>query len=223
MARGTWGGTLDPNIFHVNIRFLRSGQHCQTGFKVRDAVTNDNTAQEVAEAVDAAILSSFRGLLLTNEQVEGIDVRRLGSEEGGWVPKTYAEGSGGLDVSSAGNGTPAFIAANLALKSEIRKRYGQGRMFLPMSHDGWMDGNFMNSTGVSNFAAFLTAMTSNFTGSTTTHDLILVNAHPAIPEHLAVGQPGYRAAVPASWYDVVSLRLSTTITFLRTRKYGVGL
>jgi hypothetical protein len=222
MARGTWGGTLDPNIFRATIRFTRAGQHCQTSFKLRDAVTNDNTAQEVADAVNTALTASFRGILLTTDLIEGIDVLRLGSEEGGWHPLGAGVAEGQLDVSSAGQGTPAFVSANLALKSEVRKRYGQGRMFLPLVHDGWIDGNLMNATGISNYNAFLTAMTSNFTGDPVTHDLILVNAHPLLPAHLAPGQPGYRAEIPASWYDVVSLRLNTTVTMLRSRKLGVG-
>lgn len=222
MARGTWGGALDPNIFRVTFRFTNRSQHCQTSFKVRDAVTNDNSAQEVADSVATAVSSNFRNLLLTSDTLDGIDVIRLGSEEGGWHPFTPAEGQGGLDISSAGNGTPAFVAANLSLKSEIRKRYGQGRMFLPMVHDGWMDGNLLNNTGVTNINTFIAALTSNYTGDPVTHDLILVNAHPALPEHLSPGQPGHRAAIPASWYDVVSLRLNTTVTMLRSRKLGNG-
>lgn len=222
MARGTWGGLTDPNIFRVTFRFTNRGQHCQTSFKLRDVAVQDNTAQEVADSVATNISGNFRNLLLTSDTLDGIDVLRIGTEEGGWHPFTPAEGQGGLDIASAGNGTPAFVAANLALKSEIRKRYGQGRMFLPMVHDGWMDGNLLNNTGVTNINTFIAALTTNYTGDPVTHDLILINAHPALPEHLSAGQPGHRAAIPASWYDVVSLRLNTAVTMLRSRKIGVG-
>lgn len=222
MAKGTWGGLTDPNIFRVTIRFHRGGQQCQTSFKLRDVAVQDNDAQEVADNVATNIVGAFRNILLTNDVVDGVDVIKMGTEEGGWHPFGTGAGEGQLDISSAGNGTPAFVCANLAMKSEVRKRYGQGRMFLPLVHDGWIDGNVMNSTGVSNFNGLITALTTNYTGDPVTHDLKLVNAHPAIPEHLSVGQPGHRAAVPASWYDVVSLRLNTTVTMLRSRKFGVG-
>lgn len=219
MARGTWGGGSDPNIFKVNFRFFLGASHCQTGFKLRDAVTNDNSAQEVADEVATQLAASFRGMLGANDSLEGIDVLRLGSDEGGWHPVSPGTGT----YSFAGNEeTPNFLAGNISLKSEIRKRYGQGRMFLPIVSDSMVDGNVLTSGGIARFQGFLDLITDHFTGDPATHDLILVNAHPALEQRGTPGAPGYRAALPASWYDVVSLRINTVATYLRSRKVGVG-
>src|SRR5215213_4594761 len=222
MARGTWGGALDPSIFRVTIRFMRGGSHCQTSFKLRDVAVNDNSPQEVADSVANAMLGTFKGQLLVTDTVEGIDVLKLGTEEGGWHPFGPAEGQGGLGLDVAGQGLPSFVAANLSLKSEIRKKYGQGRMFLPIANDNYVDGNVLNQSGVNNTNTVVNVLTQNYTGDPLTHDLILVNAHPALPQVMAPGQEGYRPAIPASWYDVVSLRLNNAVTMLRSRKLGVG-
>jgi hypothetical protein len=221
MARGTWGGLTDPNIFKVTFRFLLGTSHCQMGFKLRDVAVQDNDAQEVADQVATVLGTPFRSQLTGTDSLEMIDVVKLGTEEGG--VHIFAAGSGGGTQSSdPGNKAPSFICANIALKSEIRKRYGQGRMFLPLARDEWYDGNTLIGAGSTVVNAFITPLTSNFTGDPATHDLLLVNAHPALPQRGAVGAPGYRAAIPASWYDVVSLRVNNTVTFLRSRKVGVG-
>jgi hypothetical protein len=221
MARGTWGGTLDPSIFQVTFRFLRGTSHCQTGFKLRDVATNDNTAQEVADQVNTTLNAAFRGLLSGLDSLESIDVLKLGTEEGGTHLITAGSGGGSL-TSTAASQVPSFMCANIAMKSEIRKRYGQGRMFLPIANDSEFDGNTLHADGVSVLQSFLTPLQSNFMGDPLTHDLILVNAHPLLPVRGAVGAPGYRPEIPASWYDVVTNRINSTVTALRSRRVGVG-
>lgn len=222
MARGTWGGALDPSIFKVTFRYTLRGQKCQTGFKLRDVAVQDNTAQEVADEVATRLTAAFRGLLLYTDMLELIDVTKLGSEEGGVHQYTPSQGQGQVDDGSTLNGVPSFIAANVALKSEIRKRYGQGRMFLPIGTQEWINTQLLNNGGVVAINGLLDLMTQHFTGDPATHDLIMVNAHPAMEARGAPGQPIYRAAIPASWYDVVSMRINTTLTTLRSRKAGVG-
>lgn len=221
MARGTWGGLTDPNIFKVNFRWRTGSSHMQTGFKLRDVGVSDNTAQEVADEVATQLNTPFRFLLSSDDALEMIDVIKLGSEEGGvhlFTPTEGVGGATGVDTAIM----PSFMAANVALKSEIRKRYGQGRMFLPLTEEGWADKDLINNTGVTQINGFLTALTDHFTGDPLTHDLLLVNAHPALAQRNVPGVPGYRPAIPASWYDVVSIRINTAITFLRSRKVGVG-
>jgi hypothetical protein len=222
MARGTWGGVLDPSIFRVTYRFTLRGQKCQTSFKLRDVATNDNSAQDVADEVHTQLTPGFRNLLLYTDGIELIDVIKIGTEEGGVHLYSPADGQGQVNDGGGPTGVPSFVTANVSLKSEIRKRYGQGRMFVPVVTQEWIDGQFLNNSGNTAIQAWLTAMSDHFMGDPATHDLILVNAHPALPLRGAPGQPGYRAAIPASWYDVVSLRINTTLTTLRSRKAGVG-
>ncbi len=221
MARGTWGGLTDPNIFKVNFRFTLGTNKCQIGFKLRDVAVQDNTPQEVADEVSTQLNTPFRFLIPSDSHLELIDVLKLGTEDGAVHQFTPTDGQGG-STASTGSRLPAFMAANLSLKSEIRKRYGQGRMFLPIVEENHLDGNLINNAGVVALNGFIDALTTHFTGDPATHDLILVNAHPALPQRNQIGTPGYRPALPASWYDVVSLRLNTTATFLRSRKLGVG-
>lgn len=219
MARGTWGGLTDPNIFRVNILFLMGVSKCQTSFKLRDVGIQDNSAQDVADEAATQLEAGFRNLLTERDTLLGFDVLKLGSEEGGWHPVT---GGVGTHATAIADQVPNFIAANISLKSEIRKRYGQGRMFLPVVHQDFIDANLLNNGGQAAMQGFIDVMTEHFTGDPVTHDLILVNAHPLLPVRGAPGQPGYRAEIPASWYDVVSLRINTIATSLRSRKAGVG-
>jgi hypothetical protein len=221
MARGTWGGSGDPSIFQVTFRFLRGTSHCQTGFKLRDTVTNDNTAQEVADEVFTQLAVAFRGMLSGLDSLESIDVLKLGSEEGGVHLLTAGSGGGSLTSTSTSQ-VPSFMCANVAMKSEIRKRYGQGRMFLPIANDSEFDGNTLHADGVTIIQSFLTPLATHFMGDPVTHDLLLVNAHPLLPVRGAVGAPGYRPEIPASWYDVVTNRINSTVTALRSRRVGVG-
>lgn len=219
MARGTWGGLTDPNIFKVNIQFLLGTSKCQTGFKLRDAAVQDNSTQQVADQVRNVLQDPIRSLLGGTDQFVGVDVLKMGTEDGAFAPSSVSVGAypvgGGAEM-------PNFMAANVALKSEIRKRYGQGRMFLPIVNDEQVDGNALSVTGQTRPQAFIDALVGNFSGSILTHDLILVNAHPALAQRLVPGVPGYRPAIPASWYDVVSVRLNLIVTMLRSRKAGVG-
>ncbi len=221
MARGTWGGTTDPNIFKVNFRFRMGSSHCQTGFKLRDVGVQDNTAQEVADEVATQLGTGFRALLSVQDVLEGIDVLKLGTEEGGWHPYEPAAGVGSIPFDAA-KMLPQFLAANVSLKSEIRKRYGQGRMFLPLRRDEYVDGDLLTAGAQDELDQFLDPLSDHFTGDPLTHDLILVNAHPLMPPRGSVGGEGYRPEIPASWYDVVSLRTNSAPTFLRSRKVGVG-
>jgi hypothetical protein len=219
MARGTWGGTLDPNIWKVNIRFYMGSSQCQTGFKLRDVALNDNTGDEVAEEVRTQLEIPFRGLLKTSDGMIGVDTVRLGAEEGGWAPSTTQAGTLTPPGAAA---LPDFVSVNVSMKSEIRKRYGQGRFFLPETQEGGVDGNQLSNDGVARIQAYLDVMAAHFMGDPVTHDLLLVNAHPLLPAREAPGSPGYRPEIPASWYDVVSLRINPIVTSLRSRKSGVG-
>lgn len=219
MARGNWGGALDPNVFKVNLLFTMGASKCQTGFKLRDYGVQDNSAQDVAGTVAGVLVTGFKFMLSARDSWLGVDVIKMGTEEGGWDATGAGAGTNGV---AANTELPNFICAAVTLKSEIRKRYGQGRMFLPLVDEVELDGNTVNAAGLSAVNAIITLITDNFTGSGLTHDLLLVNAHPALAARGAPGAPGYRAAIPASWYDVVSLRVNSLATSLRSRKAGVG-
>lgn len=219
MARGTWGGIGDPNVFKCTVRFRRGVQKCQFGFHLRDVALNDNSEQDVAEEMQTQLHDTFRAMLTTNDAIESWDAQLMGGDTGYSLPETNGIGTDPWNQSVA---EPSFIAACISLKSEIRKRYGQGRMFWPVITEGMVDGDTFSAAGVTTLTTLVTAFTTHFTGDPVTHDLLLVNAHRLLPARGIIGQPGYRPEIPASWYDVLSLRLNTITTALRSRKVGVG-
>ena len=219
MARGSWGGAGDVSVFRVNLLFLKGTSRCSTSFKLRDMAVQDNDAQEVADIVRPLIQAEFRALLNELDSFLGVDVIKMGTDEGGWSPAAVQVGT---EATTADSKTPDFMAANIALKSEIRKRYGQGRMFVPVSAERFVGGNILLEPGILTIQAFINKLQDNFIGSAVGHDLHLVNAHGIIPQ---VGSPDVgtgHAELPRQWYDVVSLRLNTQVTMLRSRKAGVG-
>lgn len=219
MANGQWGGALDPNVFHVNVRFTRSGSKCQSGFYLRDRVVNDNSEQKVADTVAGVIEAGFRSFLIATDAVEGVDVVQMGTELGAWHP--INPGAGTFGAGGVEN-VPAFLAVNVSLKSSVRKRYGQGRMFWPISSDAWFDGDNLTAGGIARFQPVIDTMVDNFGVQDVTNDLILCNVHEAFAGRGIVGQPGYIAPRPRMYYDVISVRLNNRVTFLRSRKLGVG-
>lgn len=219
MARGTWGGAGDPNIFKVTVRFLLGVQQCQTGFHLRDVAINDNTEEDVANEVRTQLEDGFRGLLKTSDSMVGYDVRTMGADTGFALAPV---GVPGLNATTDENALPSFTSAVLSLKSEIRARYGQGRMYLPLTGINQQDYNLITATFVNQANTLITAMTDHFTGNPATHDLLLVNAHGVIPARAATATRPARAEIPPSWYDVTSLRLNQIATSLRSRKVGVG-
>jgi hypothetical protein len=219
MARGTWGGALDPNIFRCTIRFRLGVSKCQTRFHVRDVGIQGQTEQDVAEEMQTQLLTPFRGLLSDADAIESWEAAKLGGDTGYSLPETGGTGTTGHNVTTE---APDFMAAVVSLKSEIRKRYGQGRMFWPIFAENMIDENVLSTIGVNVLTTLVTAFTDHFTGDPVTHDLLMVNAHGLIPQHGAPGLPGYHPEIPPSWYDVLSLRLNTVVTSLRSRKAGVG-
>lgn len=219
MARGTWGGALDPNIFKVTIRFLLGVQQCQCGFHLRDVGVQDNSEQDVADEVLAQTAASFRNLLKPTDTLLAVDARILGQDTGATAD---AGNLAGLQPADAGTSEPSFLAAVLTLKSEVRKRYGQGRMFLPCAVEGFVSGDILTVDATNNYATFITALTDHFTGDPVTHDLLMVNAHGTLPARPPSGSYPGRPEIPPSWYDVLSLRMNTIVTHLRSRKVGVG-
>jgi len=215
MARGTWGDGSGESLFRVKVQFRLNGQPAQTGFHLRDIGFNTFTPQQVAEHVQPWVQNSFRTILTTTDTVEGIDVLALQTAEGGSVSFSNTTGAvAGTPQQIA----PAFLMATVSLKGELRKRYGQGRMFWPVRVEDWYSLESLNTAGIPALQAVVTALTDRYLGSTITHNLRLVNVHGPIDAKPATADHPIVPAVPASWYDVTSARLSTAISSLRSRK-----
>lgn len=219
MAKGTLYGLTDPNVFKCSIRTRIEGQLVQTGFKLRDLAVQDNTPATVGAAVQAWVDDHYKALFLVTDDIVGIDVIKMGSDEG-WI-HDYSNTHGTASITT-GTWHAPFIAVNIGLKTSARKRYGQGRMFWPMRFESWSDGSVLNSTGITAIQGVIDALLDAFSGSVVDHDLVLVNTHPTLPPKVATSTSPARPEIPASWYDVESVKLNTYITTLRSRKVGIG-
>jgi hypothetical protein len=219
MARGTLGGALDQNVWKVNLRFQIGQEMCQTGFKLRDVAANDNDAGEVIAAVDPWVQNFFRTILMTTDKLVALDVTRLHGEEGAEL--LYVGVTGNIAGSEAQK-QPSFLAVNVALKTSLRKRYGQGRMFWPMRDEGWQDAGILNAAGIVAFNGVVGGLTAAFSGDPVTHDLLLVNSHELLPARAASGGHAARPEIPPTWYDVETVKLNTVLTAIRSRKIGIG-
>lgn len=218
MARGTWGPGGDNNLFGVRISWMQGTSTMQTGFKLRGATLTTEDADEIADAVEGWVNTSFRTILLLADRVQGIDVVNLVSREG--ASRSPANMTGAISMAASGR-APSYIAAVVSMKGELRTRYGQGRMFWPVRSEDFSDEEQLNAAGLAAFQGVIDDLTELFTGNTVT-GYNLVNAHGIIPAKAATPTSPQRPEVPASWADVTSLRLNRNTTFLRSRKAGVG-
>jgi hypothetical protein len=220
MARGTWGGLTDPNLFKVAIRFqFANNFKGQTGFKLRDLAVQDNTCESVANAVVPWVNGSFRTLLNQLDTILAVDVIKMGTDEG--FTHLFDNTHGTVTV-AADVICPSYNAVNIALRTQLRKRYGQGRMFWPVRRDDDINMDTLNAQGLAAQQGALDALMTAFSGSVLTHDLVLVNAHKVIPPRAATASTPARPEIPPSWYDVESVKVNTAITSLRSRKVGIG-
>jgi hypothetical protein len=219
MASGTIGGLTDQRVFKVTHRFMVAGQRQQLGYHVRDVAVNDNDSEDVAGVADGWGMTNLRTLLLNTDSYLATDVIRLASDEGFTIDHVSTFGT----KSVAGVAPlPSFLACQVALKTQRRKRYGQGRFFLPLRDENDVTGDSLVAAAVTSFQGVVDALTDLFTGDPVTHDLLLCNAHGVIPPKAATGSSPARPEIPPTWYDVDAVILKSAVTMLRSRKAGIG-
>lgn len=219
MARGQWGGFADRHPMQVRITWTNGTNQHQTGFYLRSAGVNVTSPDEVTADVEAWVRGSFRTLLAADQRVLGIDVVDMVTFEGGGSSPNDIVGT--MSLASDSSKLPGALAAVINLKGELRTRYGQGRMFWPIVSESHVDKDIMNNTAVTLFQGVIDALATRFTGNSVSgHNLICV--HGVIPPRGATPTRPARDQVPPMWYDVTTLRLNTFVTFLRSRKAGVG-
>ena len=219
MARGTWGGTLDRHPMQVRISYTNNTNIQQTGFYLRSAAGNITSPQEVADDVLPWVSTNFINLLGPSQRIVGIDVVDLVTKEGAGISLNNLVGS--LNIAVGESRIPSGLCAVVNMKGELRTRYGQGRMFWPLVTETHIDGDVLNASGVAAMQGTIDALTARFTGNTVTgHNLICV--HGVIPPKAATPTRPAQEEVPPSWYDVGTIRLNTFVTYLRSRKAGVG-
>lgn len=217
MARGPVGagvGAAEP--LDVKITWQLGASRQQTGFSIRANAAGLATPQDAAEYITTNIAPGFTSILPNTATVVGVDVVNAVTKEGG---STSPVGLVGLNAGALG---PGFLAAVVSLKGELRSRYGQGRMFLPCMMDDWVNFETIVGTGLASLNGVVDSIVENLVDIAPVDPWRLINWHPLLPAGRPNGTVPTRPAVPASYYDVTSLRLNLQVTSLRSRKQGVG-
>lgn len=218
MARGSWGGTGDRHPFKVKISWTNGTNVAQTGFHMRATGVEIGSPQAIADEVADFCNDAFRTLLTVDSRILGVDVVDMVSYEGGSNSPANLTGSVQYIEESM---EPDFICNVLTLKGELRTRYGQGRMFLPIAAEAYVARNRLNAAGTAAMQGVVDEMATRYVGGSFA-GYRLINVHGLIPARPATPTRPLRPEVPPTWYDVTSLRLNTNVTFLRSRKSGTG-
>lgn len=216
MARGEWGGSLQIHPLKVRISFTLDGVKAQTGFTLRDQSATPSNPQACAENVGAFVEANMRGLFLGSDRFDGVDVVDMVTGEGGGYSFNNITGSNPDNPDAA---TPTFMTVVVAMKGELRRRYGQGRMLLPFRNETWTTRQVANGSGVAAYNGFLAALSAEYMQNPVLKTYRLITAHGVIPPRAATPTAPPRPEVPPSWYDVTTLRLNTKLSFLRSRAF----
>ena len=217
MARGLVGtGSGQTSILDVKLTWVMQASRMQTGFSIRRGAAAAATEQDLANHVNTNLATSFRAILPMSAQFTGVDVVDVTTKVGAAVSTTNTPGT------ALGSLAPGFVTAVLSLKGELRTRYGQGRMHLPCMIDEWANYETITTAASDVYQTFVTALSNLYVGAEVGQEWVMVNHHPALAANRPNNtRPGV-LAVPASWYDVTSIRLNPQVGTLRSRKQGVG-
>lgn len=212
MATGTWGPDGDTRIFRVNVSWKRALQNCMTGFHLRDVGAGTAEPEDVVDAVVPWAQVQFIKCIHVSDDLLGVDVVRLDTKTGASHSFSNLHGTG-----PAGR-PPAFLTVPVSLKGTIRSRYGNGRMLWPISSMASFDNDVITDATAAAYQGVIDDLASRFINGGGLFDtLTLVHAHKRLPAF------GSRlTAIPASWYDISSIRLNKSLSSLRRRKVGVG-
>lgn len=219
MARGTWGGTTDIHPLKVRIAFRLGTSNCQTGFTLRDSSLTPSNPQSCADDVGEWVTEAFRNIFSTSDQFLGVDVVDMVTGEGGAMSFANVFGTQALTAATT---LPSYVQVPISLKGELRRRYGQGRMLWPVRHENFVDTDILSAGGVTGYQSVIDTMVTRYLGTGSSSDYTLINVHGDIAAKLATPTTPARPAVPPSWYDVTTIRLNSVLSFVRSRKQGVG-
>lgn len=217
MATGEWGPNVGQSrVFRATIKWVQSGQRCSCSFHLRDMGVAGQTPQDVANAVDAMVQTpAWRAPWSNLDSFESVDVVNLSSAEGHTIAYPNLKGTADVNIE------PSFSAVVVNLIGGLRRRYANGRFFLPVRGSIDRTADQLSPGGVTKINGALAELQTRFMDDGLTAELRLVHLHGAKPAR-QTKKGAQLPAVPASWYDVTAIKVNRAITPLRSRKVGVG-
>lgn len=218
MANGPWGGTGQVEPYKCVITWMMGTTRAQTGFHLRNTTLGFRDAGEIATEVADFANTNFRTILATADQLAGVDVVNMTTGEGGSVSFNNTTGTVGVSDGAL----PSYVMCSVSMKGELRRRYGQGRMLWPVRPEGWTTADLLTGAGITAFNGVTANFLTRFVNVGLTDTLKAINVHGVLPPRAATANRPARPEIPATWYDVTNLRVNNVLSFLRSRKAGVG-
>jgi hypothetical protein len=218
MANGPWGNPGDVHPLRVTVKVRLGTSLAQYGFHLRSVTGDTPDLPGIADGVVTTVLPTLKLILANIDEVTSIVVTDVVSGEGVERPQTGQTGQAG----QAGATLPTFVAATVVLKSSIRRRWGQGRFFLPIRGLIHQTGEILSGGGATAVGNHVAAIMGAYGPASVANSPRLINFH----DHLLPTRPHKKPEplpdVPASRYDLTSARVNPTLTALHSRRQGIG-
>lgn len=217
MARGEVGsgvGQFEP--IRITFSWQNGASKQMSGFYLRRSSIINPTPQAAADHVAANLFSEFASFVAGTVSFIELTAVNIVSGEAGSVNLSTFTGA------ANGDRLPSYVTAVMAMKGELRRRYGQGRQILPVMMEAYTTNDALNASGTAALNAYVAKLNTTYVQTGATSDWKLVNVHGQLPARPATPSSPARPIIPPSYYDVVSLRLNQPVSFLRSRKQGVG-
>lgn len=195
-------------VFRVTVGMGCRGQRLQTSFHVRDFGIPNATVESIHGEIKPWVLAAFRAAMPNDLAIQRLEVQRL-------IENSYfAEDFIGIAGTTNGGMTTSFMASCVTLKSNLRSRHANGRMFWPFAGTAVNDAATGSVLANLNLAA--ADMLTRWGGVIIVGEAKLV----VVGKPLLGGTPS--EANPPRWTDVEQVRVNPIVSALRSRKAGVG-
>lgn len=218
MAQGTWGGPSEVHPLRVTVKLRLGTSVCQFGFHLRSVVGDTPDLAGIADGAVTTISPTLVLILANVDEFTSLIVTDVVTGEGVERPQTGKTGQAGQATAIL----PSFTAATVVMKSQIRRRYGQGRFFLPIRGQIHSLNETLSGGGATAVGNLIAAIMGAYGPASVANAPRLINYHKLLPATRPHTGPAPLAEVPASWYDVTSMRVNPTLTALHSRRQGVG-
>lgn len=203
-------GVVDTanRVFRCTVRMRCRQAAMQTSFHVRDVALPNASVQSIHAEVKPWVFGAFRTAISSDISLEKFEVQRL--IENSYFAEDYVNTVGG---NSNAQGSTMF-AASVALKSNLRSRHANGRMFWPAA--GVAGGDQIAGGTFNVLAAAAADLMTRFGG------VIIIGEAKLVV--VGAPEPGGTPESPNAprWTDVEAVRVNPLLTALHSRKSGVG-
>jgi len=205
------GTVAGSTIYKVTVHGEIEQQQVQFGFHLRQTGFLDATdASDVLPIMDTWTNTHLRTILNNTVRIVRTSVLEITTKE--YAEQEYTNRFGTLNEQSL----PAFVAVLVSLRSPVRSRHRNGRMYWFGIAEGATSGSVIQPTALAVFQPVLDAFNAEFLNHTLTKPFNLVVVAQARPA--TVNRP----AIEHSYIDIEATRIAVNVTSMGTRRIGRG-